>query len=60
MCLDVVKRGFSVVCGLIIGLDKRHLMGEYSQLLLVAIGRDPNNNYFPLAIAPVKVETKDS
>jgi len=27
---------------------------------LVAIGKDPNDNYFPIAVATVEAETKDS
>ena len=47
MCLDIVKRGFLVACRPIIGLDGCHLKGEYGHKLLVAVGRDPNDNYFP-------------
>ena len=59
MCSDDIKRGVLVVCRLIIGLDECHLKGKYGQQLLVADVRNPNNNYFPLAIATVEAETKD-
>ncbi|XP_020978356.1 uncharacterized protein LOC107639963 [Arachis ipaensis] len=34
--------------------------GDHGQQLLVAVGRDSNDNYFPIAIAVVEAETKDS
>ncbi|RYR67661.1 hypothetical protein Ahy_A03g014040 [Arachis hypogaea] len=33
---------------------------NHGQQLLVAVGRDPNDNYFPIAVAAVEAETKDS
>ena len=60
MCVDAVKRGIFVAYRPIIGLDGCHLKGEYGQLLLVAVGRDPNDNYVPLAIVAVEAETKGS
>ncbi|XP_072056212.1 uncharacterized protein [Arachis hypogaea] len=44
----------------IIGVDGCHLKGDYGQQLLVAVGRDPNDNYFPIAVAAVEAKTKDS
>ncbi|KAL4356331.1 hypothetical protein AHAS_Ahas09G0076000 [Arachis hypogaea] len=60
MFLDAVKKGFLVGCRPIIGVDGCHLKGDHGQQLLVAVGRDPNDNYFPIAVAIVEAETKDS
>ncbi|XP_016195822.1 uncharacterized protein LOC107636862 [Arachis ipaensis] len=60
MCLDSVKQGFLAGCRPIIGVDGCHLKGDHGQQLLVAVGRDPNDNYFPIAVAAVEAETKDS
>ncbi|RYR78721.1 hypothetical protein Ahy_A01g003574 isoform A [Arachis hypogaea] len=32
--------------------------GDHGQQLLVAVGRDPNDNYFPIAVAAVEAETR--
>ncbi|XP_072060158.1 uncharacterized protein [Arachis hypogaea] len=34
--------------------------GDHGQQLLVAVGRDPNDNYFLIAVAAVEAETRDS
>ncbi|XP_016165019.1 uncharacterized protein LOC107607601 [Arachis ipaensis] len=60
MCLDSVKQGFLASCRPIIGVDGCHLKGDHGQQLLVAVGRDPNDNYFPIAVATVEAETRDS
>ncbi|RYR13129.1 hypothetical protein Ahy_B04g070283 isoform D [Arachis hypogaea] len=60
MCLDSVKQGFLAGCRPIIGVDGCHLKGDHGQQLLIAVGRDPNDNYFPIAVAAVEAETKDS
>ena len=44
----------------IIGLDGCHLKGVYGGQLLSAVGRDGNDNLFPIAMAVVEAETKDS
>ena len=44
----------------IIGLDACHLKTKLEGQLIVAIARDPNEKYFPLAVAVVESETKDS
>ena len=43
----------------IIGLDACHLKTKLEGQLIVAIARDPNEKYFPLAVAVVEAETKD-
>jgi hypothetical protein len=47
-------------CRPIIGLDGCHLKGVYGGQLLSAVGRDGNDNLFPIAMAVVEAETKDS
>ncbi|RYR78720.1 hypothetical protein Ahy_A01g003574 isoform D [Arachis hypogaea] len=58
MCLNSVKQGFLAGCRPIIGVDGCHLKGDHGQQLLVAVGRDPNDNYFPIAVAAVEAETR--
>ena len=55
------KSGFLADCRPIIGLDRCHLeyIG-YAGQLLVAIGRDGDDNMFSIAIAVVEAGTKDS
>ncbi|KAL4396270.1 uncharacterized protein [Arachis hypogaea] len=60
MCIDAVKKGFLAGYRPIIGVDGCHLKGDHGQQLVVAVGRDPNDNYFPIAVAVVKAETKDN
>uniref|UniRef100_A0A2N9GBQ0 F-box domain-containing protein n=1 Tax=Fagus sylvatica TaxID=28930 RepID=A0A2N9GBQ0_FAGSY len=42
----------------IIGLDECHLKGVYGGQLLSAVGRDGNDNLFPIAMAIVEAETR--
>ncbi|KAL4330886.1 hypothetical protein AHAS_Ahas13G0444900 [Arachis hypogaea] len=60
MCLNSVKQGFLASCRPIIGVDGCHLKGDHGQQLLVAVGRDPNDNYFLIVVAAVEAETRDS
>ena len=50
------KRG----CRRVIGLDGCFLKGQVKGELLTAIGRDANNQVFPIAWAVVEVENKDN
>ena len=43
-----------------IGLDACFLKGEYGGQLMDAVGRDENNQIYPIAYAVVEAETKDS
>ncbi|WVZ03118.1 hypothetical protein V8G54_023924 [Vigna mungo] len=45
------KQGFLGSCRPFIGVDGCHLKTTYGGQLLVAVGRDPNDQYFPLAFA---------
>ncbi|XP_014494665.1 uncharacterized protein LOC106756666 [Vigna radiata var. radiata] len=51
MCLEDCKEGFLGSCRPFIGVDGCHLKTSYGGQLLVAVGRDPNDQYFPLAFA---------
>ena len=58
MCLDACKRGFLQGCRPIIFLDGCHIKKRYRGQLLCAMGIDPNNYIFPIAIVVVEVEDK--
>ncbi|XP_058726755.1 uncharacterized protein LOC131598141 [Vicia villosa] len=60
ICLDACKSGFATYCRPIIGLDACFLKGDYGGQLMSAIGRDANNQIYPIAYAVVEAETKDS
>ncbi|XP_014490239.1 uncharacterized protein LOC106752969 [Vigna radiata var. radiata] len=60
MCLEGCKQGFSGSCKSFIGVDDCHLKTTYGGQLLVAVGRDPNDQYILLAFAVVKNECKES
>jgi hypothetical protein len=59
MCLDGCKQSF-LKCRHVIGLDGCFLNGYYGGQILAAIGRDPNDQMLPIALAVVEGETKDS
>ena len=56
MCLDACKRGFLQGCRPVIFIDGCHIKTRYRGQLLVAVGIDPNNCIFPIAIGVVEVE----
>ena len=60
ICWARCKKGFLASCRPIIGLDACHLKTKLGGQLIVAITRDPNEEYFPLAVAVVEAETNDS
>ncbi|XP_057440530.1 uncharacterized protein LOC130732514 [Lotus japonicus] len=51
MCLEGCKSAFKLTCIPFIGIDGCHLKTKYGGILLIAVGRDPNDQYFPLAFA---------
>jgi hypothetical protein len=55
-----MKRGFLEGCKPIIGVDGCFLKGPFKGQLLSAVGRDGNNNMYPIAFAIVEAEVKDS
>jgi hypothetical protein len=58
--LATINKGFRASCMPIIGLDRCFLKGTYKGQLLSAILRDDNNNMYPVTLAVVEAETKDS
>ena len=60
ICLKGCKKGFLAGCRPIISVDACHLKTKTSGQLMCAVGRDPNDEYFPFAYAVVEAETKDS
>jgi hypothetical protein len=60
MSLAACKEGFMEACRPVIGVDGCFLKGHFKGQLLAAVGRDPNDNIYPIAIAVVEAETKDS
>ncbi|XP_030941585.1 uncharacterized protein LOC115966500 [Quercus lobata] len=54
--LEDCKKGFLAGCRPIIGLDACHLKTKTGGQLMCAVGRDPNDEYFPFAYAVVKLE----
>ena len=60
ICLDACKRGFLEGCRPLIGIDGCHLKGTTGGQLLVAVGKDGNDNIFPIAFAIVEIENKSS
>ncbi|KAG8368115.1 hypothetical protein BUALT_Bualt15G0011600 [Buddleja alternifolia] len=59
-CLASMREGFLACCRPIIGLDGCFLKGMYKGQLLIAIGRDGNDNIFPIAIAYVEIEKEET
>ena len=60
MCLNACKKGFLAGCRKVIGLNGCFLKGATTGVLLCAIGRDGNNQIYPIAWAVVEMETNDS
>ena len=56
LCLDACKRGFLQGCRPVIFIDGCDIKTRYRGQLLVAVGTDPNNCIFPIAIGVVDVE----
>ncbi|XP_058784836.1 uncharacterized protein LOC131659698 [Vicia villosa] len=60
ICLESCKVAFAKTCRPLIGLDACFLKGDYGGQLMAAVGRDGNNQIFPIAYAVVEAETGDS
>jgi hypothetical protein len=54
-----MKSGFLQGCRPVVGLDACFLKGMYKGQFMSAVGRDANNNMYPIAMAVVEAETKD-
>ncbi|CAH9088360.1 unnamed protein product, partial [Cuscuta europaea] len=59
-CFGAMKRGFLDGCRKIIGLDGCFLKGLLKGEILTAVGRDANNNMYPIAWAVVEIENTSS
>ncbi|XP_057247113.1 uncharacterized protein LOC130589662 [Beta vulgaris subsp. vulgaris] len=60
ICLQPCKEGFIQGCRHILGVDGCHLRGTFPGICLAAVGKDGNNNLFPVAWAIVEAENKDT
>lgn len=60
MCFAACRMAFARHCRPLIGLDGCFLKGVYGGQLLTAVGKDGNNQMFPIAFAVVEAETRDS
>ena len=60
ICFDSLAHDFLVGCRPVIGLDGYFLKTETKGQLLSAVGRDGNNQMFPIAWAVVEGENQDS
>ena len=60
ICLEGCKKGFLAGCRPIIGIDACHLKTKTGGQLMCAIGKDPNDEYFPFTYVVVEVEIKDT
>ncbi|KAF7150533.1 hypothetical protein RHSIM_Rhsim02G0213500 [Rhododendron simsii] len=60
IAFDAMISGFKAGCRPFIGLDGCHLKGPYGGVLLAAVALDANNGLFPIAIAIVEKEGRDS
>ncbi|KAK5836745.1 hypothetical protein PVK06_012546 [Gossypium arboreum] len=49
VCFDVLKRGWEARCGALIGLDGYFLKDPFKSEFLTTVGRDANNQIFPIA-----------
>ncbi|KAK8715719.1 hypothetical protein V6N13_043047 [Hibiscus sabdariffa] len=60
VCFDSLKKGRKQGCRPILGLDGCFLKGPFKGELLSAIGRDANNQMYPVAWAVVELKCTDS
>lgn len=60
VCFDGCKRALKTSYRPFIGVDGCHLKNKYGGQLLIAVGRDPNDQYLPVAFAVVESETKET
>ncbi|XP_057452787.1 uncharacterized protein LOC130744635 [Lotus japonicus] len=60
VCFAACRMAFARHCRPLIGLDGCFLKGVYGGQLLTAVGKDGNNQMFPIAFAVVEAETRDS
>nr|KAJ0204703.1 hypothetical protein LSAT_V11C500278220 [Lactuca sativa] len=60
VCFKAIKDGWIRGCSRVIGLDGCFLKGQFKGKLLTTIGRDGNNQVYPIAWVVIDVENKDN
>ncbi|CAH9142846.1 unnamed protein product [Cuscuta epithymum] len=60
VCFGPVKKGFGEGCRKLIGVDGCFLKGQLKGEILTAVGRDANNQMYPIAWAVVEIENNSS
>ncbi|XP_021721011.1 uncharacterized protein LOC110688550 [Chenopodium quinoa] len=60
ICLALVRKGFLSGCRPLIGVDGCHLKGPYPGQILVAVGKDGNNQIYPIAWATTEIENTET
>jgi len=60
LSLDACKRGFLSACRPLIFLDGCHIKTKYGGQILTAVGIDPNDCMYPIALGIVEVESLSS
>ncbi|CAH9084256.1 unnamed protein product [Cuscuta europaea] len=60
VCFGPVKKGFLEGCRKVVGLDGCFLKGQLKREILSAVGRDANNQMYPIAWAVVEIENNSS
>lgn len=60
VCLHAMKKGFVRGCKPWVGIDGCHLEGPFGGVLLSVAALDGIKGMFPVAIAMVEIENKDS
>ena len=60
LCFEAMKMGFIRGCRPFIGLDGCFMKGPFGGCAMVAIALDGNRGLFPVAMAVVEAECKDS
>ncbi|KAK9038432.1 hypothetical protein V6N11_023301 [Hibiscus sabdariffa] len=60
VCFGALKEGFKKFCRPIISLDGCYLKGSFKGEILSVVGRDGNNQIFPIAWALVEMENRDT
>ncbi|KAK8627969.1 hypothetical protein V6N13_063684 [Hibiscus sabdariffa] len=58
--LSALREGFKKYCRPVVGLDGCFLKGSFKGEILSAMGRDCNNQIFPIAWAVVEVENRET
>ncbi|KAK8499610.1 hypothetical protein V6N11_025505 [Hibiscus sabdariffa] len=60
ICFGGLKEGFKKYCRPVLYLDGCYLKGDFKGEILAVVGRDGNNQIFPVAWAVVEVENRET